>query len=185
MSEAAERYARALLDLSEAKGCTGPLKEALGRLVAALETSRELREALMNPLVDHLAKIRVVNEITGGRDELLASLLGLLDEKGRLGELSAVGRSYLRWADEREGILEARLESAVPLDEKEREEIRTLLERRFQKKIRLVERSSPELLGGLRVVLRDEVLDLSLATQLRQIGQRMRYQGARKAGGAS
>lgn len=183
-TEAAKRYAMALLDLADGKGLMGKFKEALGRVQSSLETSLELREALMNPLVDAAAKVRVVEAVSGQKDATFRGFLELLAEKDRLRDLSAMARAYQLEADRREGVLEARVESAVGLLPGERTSLIRILEGRFQKKIRLIERINQDVLGGFRVVLEDEVLDYSLAAQLRRLGRRLRAQDAREVGEA-
>lgn len=183
-SQAAQRYARALLGLASSSGKVASLREAFSRIGSALETSSELKEALLNPLVERESKIRVVAAVAGDEDDLFLSFLSLLAEKGRMGHLGAVAKAFRLLADQLEGVLEARVETAVPLSESERKELKTILERRFRKEIRMVERIHPDVLGGIRVVLEDEVLDYALSTQLRRLGQRLRTRDVREVGDA-
>ena len=136
----------------------------------------------MNPLVDSEAKIRILKDVSGDHTAPFASFMNLLSEKGRMVDLAQVARAFLRLADESQGVLEARVESAVPLMDGERQSLAVALEDRFHKKIRMRERIVPEVLGGLRVVLDDEVLDLSLSTRLRRLGQMLRTEDPSKVG---
>jgi len=181
-AEVAERYASAFLGVIAEAGAIGQAQEGFMRLEAALGVSAELREALMNPLVDGEAKIRILKDVSGDHTAPFAAFMALLSEKRRLVDLAQVVEAFLRLADESQGVLETRVESAVPLTDGERQSLIGALEERFHKKIRMRERIVPEVLGGLRVVLDDEVLDLSLSTRLRRLGQMLRTEDAKKVG---
>jgi F-type H+-transporting ATPase subunit delta len=169
----ARRYAEVLLELAQEASLVRGIREELSALAETIEGSAAVREALVNPRVADDEKRRVLRELVPEASDLFRRFLDLLIRKGRLPELTAIARAYEDLADEREGILRARVETVVPLDERERAELKARLGARFRKEILLEERSNPEILGGVRVIVGDEVLDLSLHNRLERLKERL------------
>jgi F-type H+-transporting ATPase subunit delta len=59
--------------------------------------------------------------------------------------------------------------SAFPIDAASLAELATTLEKRFARKLNLTVELQPELIGGIRVVVGDEVLDTSVKARLEQM----------------
>jgi len=92
---AARRYARALLDVALQQGDPEALRGELRDARATLEGHKELRAALEHPALSAEAKRKVVEAVWGGRaSKVLARLLGLLADRGRVGLLPAIEQSY-------------------------------------------------------------------------------------------
>jgi F-type H+-transporting ATPase subunit delta len=59
--------------------------------------------------------------------------------------------------------------SAFPIDEEALAEVAITLEKRFGRKLNLKVALQPDLIGGIRVVVGDEVLDTSVKARLEQM----------------
>ena len=71
--------------------------------------------------------------------------------------------------DARSGISQATIESAFPIDATQVAEVQAVMERRFGRKLETQVVVVPELIGGVRVVVGDEVLDTSIRARLEQM----------------
>jgi F-type H+-transporting ATPase subunit delta len=67
---------------------------------------------------------------------------------------------------EREGVVDAEIESAFPLDEAQVATLVADLERKFKRKVSPRVRVDRELIGGVRVTVGDEVIDGSVRSKL-------------------
>ena len=67
------------------------------------------------------------------------------------------------------GLSDATIESAYPIDASQLADVRAALEKRFARKLNTSVVVKPELIGGIRVVVGDEVLDTSVAARLQQM----------------
>jgi F-type H+-transporting ATPase subunit delta len=98
-----------------------------------------------------------------------ANLLAMVLENGRLSAMSEIAAQFQALVDAETGISQARVDSAFPLDDAQLAELRATMERRFGRKLEMTVAIDPELIGGVRVAVGDEVLDTSIRARLEQM----------------
>ncbi|GAA4164857.1 hypothetical protein GCM10022286_27180 [Gryllotalpicola daejeonensis] len=140
---------------------------AVGRAVAG---DAQLELALRSKLADPAAKVGVVERLlqTKASAQTVAIVRQLVaDPRGR-------GiRESLRWAqqtvaDQKQAVL-ATVTSAQPLTAAQLDRLRAALSKRYGKAIAFNSVIDPELIGGLRVRVGDDVIDSSVATRLSDV----------------
>lgn len=94
------------------------------------------------------------------------NLLRTMIENGRLLALPEVAAQYRALVNARSGVSDAVIHSAYPLDPVQLTEVVASLERRFGRRLAATVQVDPELIGGIRVVVGDEVLDTSVKARL-------------------
>ena len=164
----ARRWGRAIFDLGLESGSVAPLAADLAGFAAMYAGSKELADALTNPLVPSAEREAVVRELAAraGMSELATRCLRLLLQKGRLPALPFIARHIERLADEHGNVMRARVTSAKPLAEGYVAKLRAELERATGKKV-LVELSvDASLLGGVVTSIGDTVIDGSIKARL-------------------
>ena len=67
---------------------------------------------------------------------------------------------------EREGVVEAEIASAFPLEEAQLKALVSDLERRFKRKVEPLTSVDKDLIGGVRIAVGDEVIDGSVRGKL-------------------
>ncbi|TSE21005.1 ATP synthase subunit delta [Tepidimonas alkaliphilus] len=90
-------------------------------------------------------------------------------DNDRLRVLPEIARQFRALLNAQQGVADARVESAFALDEAQLASLQSVLERRFGRALRLQVQVRPELIGGVRVVVGDQVLDTSVAARLEQM----------------
>lgn len=98
-----------------------------------------------------------------------ANFLRTVIENGRLAALPEVARQFTEKASAVRGVSEALIQSAFPVDEAELASLLPALEKRFGRKLTATVQVAPELIGGVRVTVGDEVLDTSVKARLAQM----------------
>jgi ATP synthase F1 delta subunit len=83
--------------------------------------------------------------------------------------LPAVAAHFGRLLDESRGIVAATVSSAAPLDEDEEAAIRSRVEARTGREVRLTSEVDPELIGGLVVRVGDQWIDASVRGRLERL----------------
>jgi F-type H+-transporting ATPase subunit delta len=90
-------------------------------------------------------------------------------ENARLAALPEMARQFAEKASAVRGVSEALIQSAFPVAEAEVAALLPSLEKRFGRKLKAAVQVMPELIGGVRVTVGDEVLDTSVKARLAQM----------------
>ncbi len=100
---------------------------------------------------------------------IVQNLLRTVLENGRLDAMAEIAMQYRALVNARTGVADATIFSAFPLDGALQAQVLPALERRFGRKLNASVVVDPELIGGIRVVVGDEVLDTSVKARLQQM----------------
>ena len=90
-------------------------------------------------------------------------------ENGRLNALPEIANQFRALKNAQSGSSDAVVHSAFPIDGAALAELAVTLEKQFKRKLNLSVVLQPELIGGIRVVVGDEVLDTSVKARLEQM----------------
>jgi F-type H+-transporting ATPase subunit delta len=102
-------------------------------------------------------------------DAKVVNLLRTVLDNGRLAALPEVAHQFGQLVNRAGGSAEAWIDSAFPLDAAQVSDVLPALEKRFGRKLVPSVRHMPELIGGIRVTVGDEVLDTSVLARLQQM----------------
>jgi F-type H+-transporting ATPase subunit delta len=97
------------------------------------------------------------------------NFLGLLIDNRRLAFLPEIASQFRALANAQSGSSDAVVFSAFPMDAAALSETAKVLEQRFGRKLNVSVELQPELIGGIRVVIGDAVLDISVKARLEQM----------------
>ncbi|WP_088280167.1 F0F1 ATP synthase subunit delta [Ideonella sp. A 288] len=97
------------------------------------------------------------------------NLLQTVLENGRLAVLPEIAAQFKALLNARSGSSDAVIQSAFPIDADALVDVVASLERRFGRKLNARVEVDAELIGGIRVVVGDEVLDTSVKARLEQM----------------
>jgi F-type H+-transporting ATPase subunit delta len=174
MSVAANRYAKALLDVLFPDGAELGL-EQLMKFSSLLNSQPEMRQLFENPTIASDRRKGVFNGIADALayDGRVRNFLNLLIERNRLDLLSAVIRAYQSLLDEKLGLVRAHVTSASPLDSAQQRGLAAKLESVTGKKVRVELSVDPALLGGIVAQVGSTIYDGSIRQQLQTFKQRL------------
>ncbi|CAA9424356.1 MAG: ATP synthase delta chain [uncultured Ramlibacter sp.] len=163
----ARPYAEALFKSTQADmPRTSQWLEALASIVA----DARLLQYAENPKVSDR---EVYEMVTGVAREPLPpvgqNFLRTVIENGRLRALPEVAAQYRAMVNAQGGASDAVVYSAFPIPPAGLGEVSQTLERRFGRKLNVTVQEDPSLIGGIRVVVGDEVLDTSVKARLEQM----------------
>lgn len=164
-------YSDALIALAAESGQEAALLEELEALVGLLDTVPEFEEFLSSPLIEPEAQQAVLETALRGKaSDLLVDGLQIVRSKGRLGILRAIAASYRAHWLRRQGRVEVRVATAVPLTAELRAALAAAAQRATGKIADLQESVNPSLLGGMVVRIGDQKLDRSVAAGVERLG---------------
>ncbi len=164
---ASRRYASALLDVAVDGNFLEKVTEDLQKILEVLDQSHELILALRSPLIKGDTKSRILEEIfrTDICDKTMI-FVKLLAHKKRAGLLPEVISEFSTLLDEKNGIVNADVKSAVKLSDDQARDLVNGLSVRTGKKIRAKMSLDEALIGGVTVKIGDTILDGSVSHQL-------------------
>jgi len=170
----ARRYARAFLDIGVAKGTFEQLGKEMDELAATYSASRDLAEALTNPVFPMSRRRAVLEAVLAEMavSPITKNFLLLLLDRERVPYVPAIARELRAMVDERAGRVRAMVTSARPLAGEHVSSIQAGLEKASGKKVILEKKEDPTLIGGVVAKVGDVVYDGSVRTQLEQMRER-------------
>jgi F-type H+-transporting ATPase subunit delta len=138
--------------------------------LAAIAANPQLRQLADNPKT---TPEQVLGVITGvartALPEMAHNFLRTVLDNGRLQVLPEIASQFRALVNQGNGRADAVVYSAFPLDAAALAELSATLEQRFGRKLNLAVQTDESLIGGIRVVVGDEVLDTSVKARLEQM----------------
>lgn len=107
--------------------------------------------------------------MAGKLSDTAVNLVKLLVENNRLTIVHDIVAAFQTLKDEDEGVLEAELTTAVKPADAQVKDLVKQLEAKFGKKIEAEVKVDPDLIGGIKIVVGDTVIDASIAGQLKSM----------------
>ena len=163
----ARPYAEALFKAagSDAAGAAAWLDE-----LAALAANEQLRQFADSPKTE---PDQVLSLMTGLLKSSLPAIgqnfLRTVIENGRIQALPEIAAQFRALKNAQLGAFDAVVYSAFEVDSAALADLSGVLEKRFGRKLNLQVKLQPDLIGGIRVVVGDEVLDTSVKARLEQM----------------
>ena len=161
----ARPYADAAFELARGAGALGPWSEALDRL-AAVAADPDMQACFKNPNLSAAQLDKLMQEVTGELTAEQQNFVRVLIDNERLLVLPEIRDLFVAYKNEHEGVLEAEIASAFPLDDAALAALKADLEARFKAAVNITVSIDPELIGGVRIAVGDEVIDASVRGKL-------------------
>jgi F-type H+-transporting ATPase subunit delta len=139
--------------------------------LAQIAALPELAALSNNPKVsaDDLSKL-LSGMVKTKLDGQVASFLNLLNQNHRLAALPEIAHQFEAMKNKSESAAEVNITSAFPLEGSALTDLLSSLKKRFGgKELRPTIQIDPELIGGVRIQVGDEVMDSSVKAQLAQM----------------
>jgi F-type H+-transporting ATPase subunit delta len=163
----ARPYAEALF-----KAAKADLNAAAGWLeeLAVVAQNGQLQQFASNPKVTNAQVFDLVaGVIKAALSEQGKNFLRTVIDNGRLEALPEIAAQFRALKNAQRGFSDAVVYSAFPIDAAALADVAASLEKRFGRKLNVSVVLDADLIGGIRVVVGDEVLDTSVKARLEQM----------------
>jgi F-type H+-transporting ATPase subunit delta len=138
--------------------------------LAAIAQNGQLQQFASNPKV---TDAQVYDLVTGVMKASLSAqgqnFLRTIIDNGRLEALPEIAATFRALKNTNSGLSDAIVYSAFPIDAAALVDVAATLEKRFGRKLNVTVALDADLIGGIRVVVGDEVLDSSVKARLEQM----------------
>jgi F-type H+-transporting ATPase subunit delta len=138
--------------------------------LAQVAQDADLRQFADHPKADGQQVVAVMT--AAAKQDLVPGLRNFLQtvvENGRLAALPEIVAQYHVLANAASGVSDAQIFSAYEISDAQLAELKATLEQRFGRKLEAHVQVEPGLIGGVRVVVGDEVLDTSVKARLERM----------------
>lgn len=174
MTGLAKEYGEGLYELARDERLLEALHGELMEISTILKAQPEFVRLLCSRAIERGNRLQVVEDTFRGQAHAyIVNYMKLLVEKERFDCFEDSVRWFHQRYNDDFGIVEARVASAVALSDDDREAIRQKLERMSGKKVTLVTRVDPALIGGLRVEMDGKRYDNTIQNKLSRLKQSM------------
>ncbi len=166
------RYAGALVDLAERDNVVEKVQKDLDFLRGALGVSDELEEAISSPLVGVGEQARVMEELAkkAKMQKLTKSFLGVLVQNRRINDLSGIIEAYGKIVAQRSGLIDVCVQTSEALEDKQRKAVKAKIEKALGATVKIDEKVSPEIMGGMVVTIGSYMIDDSVRRKIERLG---------------
>jgi F-type H+-transporting ATPase subunit delta len=162
----ARPYAEAVFKLAEQAGALAQWSQALD-VMAQVAQNPDMLVLIGDPKVSDAQRAQIFLELCGeGLTPEARNFVALLLANDRLALLPEIRELFEQQKNDREGVVEAQIDSAFPLDDAQLRSLVTDLERRFSRRVNPHVTVDRELIGGVRIVVGDTVIDGSVRGKL-------------------
>ena len=163
----ADRYARALLEAARERDVVEAVAESMDGILATVKDRADLAIFIESPQVATQEKKDLLQAVFGEHIEpVLLHFVYLLIDKDRIEHFRTIAGEYDRLMEFERGIVRAQVTTAIELAADLEEQLNARLNARTGFKVILEKRVDPAVIGGVKVVLEDYVLDGTVRTNL-------------------
>jgi len=138
--------------------------------LADVAGNAQLRQFADNPKVESKQVFDLITSVVKTPvSDAAKNLLHTVIDNGRLAALPEIATQFHALVNASSGVSDAVIYSAFPIEPAQLSDVIQSLEARFKRKLNASVVIEPELIGGIRVVVGDEVLDTSVKARLEQM----------------
>lgn len=161
----ARPYADAVFRIAQESGAQGLWSARLARL-AMIAQDGDMTLVMSNPRLSAEQVVNLFVSLSEDNDPVFGNFIRTLAENRRLTLLPEISRLFDLAKGQEEGVKEAVVHSAFPIDDAQVATLLKQLEPRFATRLTARVIIDPSLIGGVRVAVGDQVLDASVRGKL-------------------
>ena len=163
-------YAEAVLAVARAEGAQAEVEDELARFADVLRSSDELQSTLADSVIDVERRLRITEDLLGGRVlPATAALVSLVVGAGRGGELAEIIDAAIDRAAAGRNRQVARVRSAVALTGEQRARLAEAIKASSGLDVEIQAIVDRSVVGGVVTEIGDDVIDGSVRTRLQQM----------------
>lgn len=164
------RYAQALMQQAVADNKLSAIAADMTTISKICTESKDLRNTLMNPVINQQQKLNALMGIFKGLDATVQNFIKLVCSKNRESLLPDIADAFLSQYRSHQGIEKVTVQSTAPVSEQDKQSIKQFIKQKTgAKEIELHTEINPDVIGGLVIKFGDNLLDSSIAAKLRKL----------------
>lgn len=154
-------YANAIFEIAKANNSIDKWLSYLSTMsdVSKLEG---FKLAVSNPTLSKDVIVDILLSAINNQEQSLNSFINLLMQNNRINLLDVIYLSYKKIVDQYLNNDQAIIETAFLINDKDKKDLENILSKKFGKNISATIKVNPDLIGGIKIILDDVVIDSSI-----------------------
>jgi ATP synthase, F1 delta subunit len=170
----ADRYARALYNVAKKQGAIVSVIEEVESFIKVLEVDTQLRKFFLHPAISPSEKKQMLKELVENRiSPLSLTFLSILFDAKRTNYIGLICKTVAEIFDREQNRTKAQLYSVFPIDPALRQKIKERVAQYLQKEVDLEFLIDPDILGGVKLKIQDNVIDATALYKLKKIEEKI------------
>lgn len=164
-----KEYASALFELSIEENRVDEIFEMFKHIVDAFQEHQDFGKLLSHPKISRQEKHGIIDQVFMDIDKTVKHFLFVLVDRDRLSEIEAIFDEFQKLYHEYHHVLPVLVIASTKLTSTHLNRLEIQLTAKYRRKIKLEQQVDSSLLGGIRVVVKDQVIDYSVQSQLSEL----------------
>ena len=168
LNNLAHPYANALYDLAKTNNSIESWLLILGN-IKNIVNMKEFRELVKQPKINSSDLVDTILQSFKIKDQEVINFLELLAKNDRLLVLPAIFDLFDDLVKQDKNVATAIIQSAFAMSDEEKNQFETILSKKFNAKINATVEINPALIGGIKVLVNNTVIDASIKGSLEKM----------------
>ncbi len=171
----ARRYAEAFFSIAREANKVDEFELELDKAVETIEGTENFQDYLAHLLIPAKEKKEVIFKIfEGSISQMTLNFLLMIIDKRREAYIGVIVEQYKDLADESRNIMKAQLISAQEVSADEMKILAEKLSASTGKTVQLKQTVDPDLIGGIKIRMQDQIIDATVAKRLEMLKEKLK-----------
>ena len=180
-SKISVRYAKAVFETASEQGFLERLYADFNLISKSISDSKEFYHVITSPVIKSADKINLLSTVYKAQvAPLTMRFLEMLVENNREAYISDIARNFAVLYRKSKHIKEVVLTTPTGIDAKISDKLASTVAIAYKSSVEIKEELKPEMIGGVVVRIDNLQLDMSVATQLREIKESLKTDSFKK-----
>ena len=172
----AQRYATALFNEAQRQDMVGAVEADLGAISNLSTGDDKFKDFLFSPHVAREEKSKIAEKLFSDRiTALTMQFMRIVIEKRREAEIAGIREEFVSLRRQHGNVIYAEIISSEALDDKQRDAIEKKLAEKTGKRIEAAYDVDPKLIGGVKIVYGNYVLDGTVRGTLNRLSDTLKH----------
>lgn len=164
-----KQYALALFDLSLEQKKIEYVKEHLKIVSESISLNKKFIKILSHPKVSKQEKKDMMKEIFNNFDDLILHFLYVIIDNECICDIDVITNEYNDLYNEYTKVIIVKAQTTEILEKEQIDRLKVKLMNKYRHKIEIINDINKSLIGGMRLYIKDEIIDYSLKSQIENL----------------
>jgi len=174
LDQKAKQYSEALFNVAVESQSETEVKDSLINVCNAIRNSAEFRSFLLSKRVSNPDKAKATKEVfRKSCHEIVSEFIAVCKRENLVKIIPLLSKHYSLMLSDKKNIVNVTADVTIDLSEDRKAELKKLLDQSLKKNTEISFKVNPDLIGGIRLRVGNELVDASIGNHLRNMRQKM------------